>query len=461
MGGAAGAAAAPPGWRRRVLVSLLAAAIVAEVCAGVAGLAYLRAAGHPGPPSTARADPPRVAARPATPRLDPAADRAAEVRRLLDRRAAALLRRDRAGWLAGIDPRASAFRARQAAVFDALAAVPLASWQYRLDPGLERSLRPAVRRRYRVPVWVPVVTLRYGLRRVDPQPTERPLVFTFVRRGARWYLAADADATVDGTRSWRGLWDFGPVEARRGRSGLVLAHPGRPDRLATFVRAVDDAVPAVTAVWGQGWQRQVAVLLPDSQTEMAALVGERFALAGIAAVAIADYADARTGAARGQRVVLNPVNLSRLTALGRGIVLRHEITHVASRGATSETMPTWLIEGFADYVGYADTGVPAGVIAQDLRAQVRAGSWTGTLPADRDFRGDAPRLAVAYEAGWTACRLIVARAGVGGLVRFYRLVGTGGADRSAALNAALRQVLHTSYAGFVAQWRSAVRADLG
>src|SRR6266550_2685339 len=230
------------------------------------------------------------------------------------------------------------------------------------------------------------------------------MVFTFLRRADRWYLGSDADITVDGTRSWRGLWDFGRVVARRGRSSLVLAHPGHADRLAVFARTVDDAVPAVTAVWGPRWRRQVAVLLPDTQTEMAALVGERFALARIAAVAIADYTDARTGVARGQRVVVNPVNLNRLSP----------------------------------------------------------GRWPGTLPPDRDFRGDAPGLAVAYEAAWTACRLIAARVGTGGLVRFYRLVGARaiGGDGMAAVDAALRGMLHTGYAGFVAQWRTAVRAEL-
>jgi len=465
-GGAAGMTAAPPGWRRRWLVWLLAVAIVAEVCAGAAGVAYVRAAGHPGLLATALSDLPRVAARPATPELRTAEDlasedRASEVRRLLDYRAAALRKRDRAGWLAGLDPRAAAFRARQAAVFDALAAVPLASWQYRLDPSLERPLGAAARRRYRAPVWTPAVTLRYALRRIDADPTERTLVLTFVQRGGRWYLAGDADVAADGTRSWRGLWDFGPVVARRGRSSLVLAHPAHAAQLATFSKAVDEAVPSVTAVWGTGWQRQVAVLLPDTQSEMAALVGERFALARIAAVAIADHADTQTGTARGQRVVVNPANLNRLNPLGRQIVLRHEVTHIASRGVTSETMPTWLIEGFADYVGYTASGLPPRVIAQDLRAEVRAGTWSGALPADRDFRGDAPRLALAYEAGWTACRLIATRVGTGGLVRFYRLVGAGGGDRKAALEGALSQVLHTGYAGFVAQWRSSVRAELG
>ncbi len=459
-GGRASGAAAPSG-RRQALVYLLAVAVLAEVCAGVVGLSYVRAAGRPGTLVTAPLGGSRADARPAPPDLHPAGDRSLQVRRLLDHRAAALLRRDRAGWLAGIDPRAAAFRAKQAAVFDALAAVPLTAWQYSMNPDLERALGAGVAQRYAAPVWTPVVTLRYALRDVDGEPTERTMVFTFVRRAGRWYLASDADAAADGTRTWRGLWDFGRVLARRGRSSLVLAHPGHAGLLATYVRAVDDAVPAVTAVWGPGWRRQVAVLLPDTQTEMAALVGARYALARIAAVAIADYADSAAGTARGQRVVVNPVNLDRLNSLGREIVLRHEITHVASRAATSETMPTWLVEGFADYVGYSDTGLPVGVVAQDLRTEVRAGHWPGTLPADRDYRSDAPGLAVAYETGWTACRFIASRAGPAGLVRFYRLVGTGGRTRTGAVEVALRQVLRTGYAGFVAQWRGAVRAELG
>jgi hypothetical protein len=457
-GGAVGPATAPS-VRRRWQVWLLAVAVLLEIAAGAFGV---RATGRPATMIADLAAPSVAGARPAPPDLGAVADRTAEVQGLLDARAAALLHRDRAGWLAGLDPRAAAFRARQAAVFDALAAVPLRGWQYRVDAQPERSLTAAALRRYRLPVWVPSVTLRYALAGVDTEPTERPMVFTFVQRGGRWYLATDSDATADGVRTWRGVWDFGRVVVRRGRSSLVLAHPDRAALLSTFAVAVDDAVPAVSAVWGTAWSRRVALLLPDSQAEMAALVGEQFALGAIAAVAIADYADARSGVVRGQRVVINPANLARLNALSRRIVLRHEITHIASRAVTSDAMPTWLIEGFADYVGYLGTGLPATLVARDLRGEIRAGTWPGTLPADRGFRSDAPNLAAAYEEGWTACRFIAARAGTAGLVRLYRLVGKNGPEgETAAVDGALRQVLHMTYAAFLAQWRRSVRTDLG
>lgn len=438
---------------------LLAVAAVAEFVTGVGALTRLRTADGVAAPAAAHGAAPRVAPAPLPDGAD-ADDRAAAVRGLLDHRATALLHRDRAGWLAGIDPRATAFRTSESTVFDNLAAVPLAGWQYAVEPGASRALPAATLARYGGEVWVPQVTLRYGLRGVDAELTDRPELLTFVRRAGRWYLAADGDVATDGTRSWRGLWDFGRVVARRGRSSLVLAHPGNAGRLATFVAAADAAVPRVSAVWGTGWSRAVALLIPDDAREMSQLVGSRFALARIAAVSIADYADPRTDTARGQRVVINPANLDRLGPTGRRIVLQHEITHVASRGVTGPGMPTWLVEGFADYVGYRDSGLPVPVIGQELHAAVRHGGWPGRLPADADFRGDSPGLAVAYEEAWFACLIVAGRVGIAGLVRLYRLVGTSTAAGPAAVDAALRQVLHESTAQFIAEWKHDVQTEL-
>jgi hypothetical protein len=442
---------------RRLFVALVAVTAVAE--AGV-GLAELPRVGAGSWTSTVH-----VAVAPPRPRPDAAplpgpaagADRETAVRAILAQRGKALLARDKAAWLAGIDPAAKALRARQATLFDNLAAVPLASWRYILDPRAGRQLTAAAGKRYGpAKTWVPAVLLRYALKVVDAEPTERPQVLTFVQRGDHWYLGADDDAVTDGGRTWRGMWDFGRVVAYRGASSLVLAHPDNAGRMAAFADTVDGAVPRVSAVWGTGWPRKVAVLIPDGTKEMAALVGEQFALAKIAAVAIADYADARAGTARGQRVVINPENLNRLGALGRRIVLQHEITHVASRGVTGQGMPTWLVEGFADFVGYRDAGVASSVVGQDLAAQLRAHSWPGKLPADADFHGNSPRLSVAYEEAWSACTLLASRLGVPGLVRFYRAVGTAKTPGPAALDSALRRYLHESTAQFVAQWRQHV-----
>jgi hypothetical protein len=295
---------------------------------------------------------------------------------------------------------------------------------------------------------------------VDPAPTTRPLLLTFARRQGHWLLAADDAVGVDGTRTWRGPWEHGPVVVRRGRFGLVLAHPGNAHRLAAFAAGVDAAVPRVRQAVGGTWSGQVAVLIPDDQREMSELVGEHLVLGKIAAVAVADTVDPTSGQARGQRVVVNPANLDRLGALGRRVVLQHEVTHVATRGVTGPGTPIWLVEGLADWVGYLGSGLPARLVGDELRRQLRSGGWPGRLPSPADFRGDSARLSVAYEEAWSACRLIANRAGPTALVRLYRAVGTAG-DPTAAVDAQLRKALGLSYGQFVAEWRRSVRADFG
>jgi hypothetical protein len=380
--------------------------------------------------------------------------RLAAVRDVLDRHAAALLHRDRAGWLAGLDPAAGAFRTRQAAVFDNLAAVPLSAWRYTVEPEDEAG-EPGPGAG-----WTVKVTLRYGLRGADPAPTARTTVLTFTPRGERWLLAGDGRMAATGATTWRGPWEHGPLLVTRGRSSLVLAHPANADRAADFAAAVDAAVPRVTAVVGPHWPRQVAVLIPDDQREMASLVGERLALGKIAAVAVADSVDPSSGQARGQRVVVNPANLDRLGALGRRVVLQHEVTHVATRGFTGHGTPIWLVEGFADWVGYLGSGLSDRFVGDELRGQVGSGRWPGRLPTAADFRGDSPRLAVAYEESWSACRFVAARVGRAGLLRLYRMVGIA-EDPAGAVDHALRTVLGMGSAEFVAAWRRSVRAEFG
>jgi hypothetical protein len=383
-----------------------------------------------------------------------AAARLTAVRGLLDRRGAALLKHDRTGWLAGLDPAATALRTRQAALLTDIGPVPLGVWRYTVEPGDQAG------RTERGGAWTVLVTLHYTLRGVDPVPTERPVVLTFTERAGRWLISADDKAAPDGSRTWRGPWEHGRILARQGRYSLVLAHPANAGRLAGLAAEVDAVVPRVRRVVGGRLPARVAVIVPDDQKEMSALVGEHLVLGTIAAVAVADSVDTARDQAVGQRIVVNPANVDRLGPLGRRVVLEHEVTHLATRGVTGATMPIWLVEGLADWVGYSDSGLPAYQVADQLRAALRAGGWPGRLPVPADFRGDSPRLALAYEEAWSACRLIANRAGPAALIRLYRAVGTA-ADPAAALDAQLRTALGENTAQFTASWRASVRAEFG
>jgi hypothetical protein len=377
---------------------------------------------------------------------------------LLVRRASALQTRDRAAFLAGVDP-GTPFRARQARVFDALADVPLSGVSYDLDPARALELPAAAAERYGDPTWAAAVRFRYALDGYDDAPTAQEHYLTFVQRGSRWYLASDTDFESAGQSTARGLWDFGPVVALRTTRVLVLGHPTSVTLMRRILTAADAAVPRVTAVWPH-WSGRVVVLVPDSTDQLRRMVAHTGDLSRIAAVASADVG-VDGGPPAGERIAVNPGPFRSLSGFGRGVVLRHEIAHVATRDVTSGATPYWLAEGFADYVGYRGSGTTIRDAARELAAEVAAGKVPKRLPTEADFAGDNRRLAQAYEMSWLACRLLAARLGQAGLVAFYREVSTTPGDPDAAFDAALRARLDMGTAEFVAAWQARLRRELG
>jgi hypothetical protein len=120
-------------------------------------------------------------------------------------------------------------------------------------------------------------------------------------------------------------------------------------------------------------------------------------------------------------VVLNPVAFADLTPTGRGVVLTHEITHVATRAAARTAPPTWVEEGFADYVAYLGTPLSVRDIAGDLLDSPKAMAALRGLPTDEDFDPTAGRVDAAYAAAWLAMRYVDDQGGEPMVVDFYRV----------------------------------------
>ena len=434
---------------------MLAAWIAVQLLVSLVALVLLA----PGPERTADRPPDasgQVRGAPAAPVPDPRVVREQAVRQLLDARADAVLRRDRAAFLAGVWDGAPEFAERQAALFDNLEGVPLDTWAYQLDPRSERSTDPALDAKYgEGRWWAPDVVLTYALAEFDPEPTYAPQGLTFVQVGEVWQLAADDDFAVTGHPTSRGLWDGGPVVQHRGSSSLVLGHPGSEELLRQVGDVVDAAVPRVTSVWGPEWAQKVVVLVPNDQAELDRMLGGTTDLTRIAAVATAELTDLDEGYHPvGNRVLVNPPNFAQLGRLGRQVVLTHETTHVATRAATGPDVPTWLVEGLADYVGYLDVDVPLGTSARDTRDAIRGGWRPAALPADTDFSGSNPQLAQAYETSWLAFRLIVDTYGLQPALAFYREVGASRTDGAQlAVEKAFAAHLGTTTAEFTALWQ--------
>jgi hypothetical protein len=368
----------------------------------------------------------------------PATDSArTRVQRVLDRRAAAVLDRDRAAFE----------RTGARSWFENLRAVPLAGWSYRVT-ALHRSGDTATAD----------AELSYRVQGYDQAPVtvDRTLNLS-LDAGGRWYVDAEKPAE----KAPQQLWDQGEVTVVRGTHSMVLGVGQSGEALHSYADLADRAVPAVSEAWGTGWSRHVVVLVPRSLQDMAGLLGSpASAYRGIAAVTTGETgAPARAPA---DRIIVNPDAYGVLGPLGKQVVLTHETTHVATRSDTTPATPLWLSEGYADWVGYRGSGRTPSQVAPELSEAVSAGDVPDALPADRDFgfSGDAAGLARAYEGGWMACRMIAERWGEVRLGEFYRSVGTH-KERAGAVEDAMKSVLETTPERFSAQWRDYLRAQLG
>ena len=434
----------------------LAVAVAIALAGAFLVLAYRPARGpargSPGRPCARRAAPAETSA-------DPEA-KAGEVRELLARRAEAVLRRSEAEFMATVDPQADpTFVTAQQALIQSLGGVTFSRWGYQVNTGGALPVPEPLRASG--DYWAPRTTLQYALAGIDAEPTARQLAYLYVRRDGRWYLTSDTALEVAGEKTWRGPWDFGPCKAVEVAGGVVIGHPGDDAVLGEFAAELDSAVEAVTQVWGPGWSKRVAVLVPRTVDEMRELVGPGFNVDGIAAAAVADKVDVANGLAVGQRIVLNPEQSSKLSASARRIVLRHEITHVAARASTVDGAPMWLLEGFADYVGYRDSGLQPREAAPDLVRELRVGVPPTRLPEATDFVGGSENLDLSYQLAWSAALHVVDLVGEAGLVKLYVTIASDRSQDAATVPEAVLAVLGVDYDTFVAGWLAGLPARFG
>jgi hypothetical protein len=119
-------------------------------------------------------------------------------------------------------------------------------------------------------------------------------------------------------------------------------------------------------------------------------------------------------------------------------------------------MPTWLLEGFADYVALDHVDLPVSVTASQILAQVRKDGPPGHLPGKAEFDTANTALGASYESAWLACRLIAETYGEPKLIAFYRR-----AQRDASTAGAFRDVLGTDQRVFTRAWRDDLRRLAG
>ena len=381
-----------------------------------------------------------------------AADPRAAVPKLLADRARAVLRGDRAAFLATVDRRRAAYYRSQAALFTRLRTVPFSALDYRVID--ERNWAPASLRRRYAPtrVYVPRLQLRYRFKGQDASPVLGELSYTFVLTRSGWRIGGRGDARRDDFQ----IWDAAPVRTTRTGRTLVVHHPGSEPFAARVLEAAERGFGEVAATWKGRWERRVVILVPRNQDEAERLV-EVGDMSQIAAISSSSVESGPGGKVLGNRIVVNSTLLGPSTRAALQNVVTHEMTHVATR--TLAAVPLFLAEGFAEYTALRPhRNLPPGVTRPALAERVRAGRFDGRLPSARELRGRDGQ--VAYDEASSFCLWVVERYGEGRLRSLYRAFAGSRQPGTDELDRAFQEVLGISTRTAEARWAAWVRSRL-
>ncbi|MFE1597207.1 peptidase MA family metallohydrolase [Nocardia sp. NPDC058705] len=254
----------------------------------------------------------------------------------------------------------------------------------------------------------------------------------------------------------RDLQPYGPILVREvaESEALLVAHPSHRADLDALEHQLGPAISDVSAVWGTDWNRAPVVVVASTSAEFTALTRSAGSTgADVAAVSLTGSYVPGTEPAD-QRIVFNPDARRRVGDEGLATLLRHELTHVATRADTIDGAPLWMVEGFAEYVAQRDQATTFSQIAPTLTTRLRAGTLPADLVSDADFTGvDA---AYAYESAWSVCAFLADHYGTTALTTLYKRLATG-PQSPAAQDAAFTAVLGTSRAELVDGWRAWLR----
>ena len=288
--------------------------------------------------------------------------------------------------------------------------------------------------------WEGAVDVTWTFSGFDRAPAQSEVGFRFRTVDGEVYL----DSVGGGERRLP-LWLSGDVEVRRTPGTLVLVD-GTGVEAARYARLARAAVPVVRTVL-PSWRTGLVVEVPSSVTALhEALGSDSGTYAGIAAVTTTT--DGSLAPDAPVHVFVNPMIFGQLRPTGSQVVMSHEAVHVATEAATSNTMPLWLLEGFADYVALIDVDLPVSTTAGQIIDRVRDDGPPETLPGSAEFDTTTTHLGATYESAWLACRLLADRGGQAALVRLYMQVRDG-----ATIESALQQEFGLTEAELTQLWQ--------
>ncbi|MGA8256948.1 MAG: hypothetical protein WB767_10280 [Nocardioides sp.] len=296
-------------------------------------------------------------------------------------------------------------------------------------------------------VWSASVVVTWRFAGFDEVPSSAEVLFEFVNRpDSRSDEVLMSGVGGGDLRS--PLWMDGPLEVQRG-TGFVVTAPDAVDarRYGQLARRAVGIVRRVLTDWQPQLVVEVAangVALERALDADAGYYGQIAAVTGSGDGSIADGSPIH--------VFVNPDVMNALGSTGQQVVLSHEATHVATDAPRSQA-PTWLVEGFADYVALRGTKLPPSLTAAQIRDQVRRDGLPAALPAPGAFDTRTTHLGATYESAWRVCVVIDSLAGSRALVALYARL-----NRGDPLDSALRDEVGVTERELVRAWRADLSA---
>lgn len=263
--------------------------------------------------------------------------------------------------------------------------------------------------------WHGRVTLAYRIPGVDRADRVASRTVRAQQLGdGQWHLTswlADSDTPE--------VFDLPELTVRRTDHVVLAVSSGAADAAVTSavaerawarVAEVADGIPAVVLV------------VPATSEVTAAMIG-RSSPDGLQVIGATTVGARESGQPAGaDRVVMAPAAFTRLTEVGRVVVLTHEFAHVAMRATTCTDPPLWLSEGIAEYLAYGRSGLEPQTVAAAAIARAARSHWPTSLPSDADFDTAGSEFATAYQISWLAVRELASRTGDADLMRLLHEV---------------------------------------
>jgi hypothetical protein len=349
----------------------------------------------------------------------------AEIRALLDHRAAAVVAGDEDAFLATVSTTSGDFYKRQRRLFERMETLPIGSYSLEADWARYGDLtRPSDRARHpeAADVTIPVTEERYTLEGFDRAPAAEDLFYTFAEIDGDWLIAGDTDLDDIKLFSARHPWDFHSQRVtERGRFLLmepVCARcPSAPPNALGLARS---AMQRVNGYWSLPWHKRVPVVIPASASDLKRMLQATFDVGNFVAFAYSTVEVEEGIDYTGHRIILNPDAFVGRSSASTLEILAHELLHVAGRYRSGPFVPTFVEEGIAENVGRDQR--PDALAFFDL--DVATGVFDGRLPEEYQFStGSSSEIFRSYQKSYSAIRFFINRWGMRLFQRFYTRLG--------------------------------------